>query len=112
MALVRLRTAWRRPGGLTERLSCRGGRRDGAGAVAGGLTRAKKSSTGLNITSTCPRAQRPDLGGALGHSRIWAEEVACGSTRGSRSVMSAYWVIRLFCSAFTRLSLQKVQFEP
>jgi hypothetical protein len=26
--------------------------------------------------------------------------------------LSAYWAIRLFCSTFTRLSVQKVQFAP
>ena len=29
-----------------------------------------------------------------------------------RGLNSTYWVIRLFWSTFTRLSVQKVQFEP
>ena len=48
-----------------------------------------------------------------------ARQPARGATNIDRSrvgdagvAMASYWAIRLFCSTFTRLSVQKVQPEP
>jgi hypothetical protein len=46
--------------------------------------------------------------------RYWGSPRPCHAQvkRRNESSSYSYWALRLFCSTFTRLSVQKVQFGP